>query len=229
MAMEEVGLLGSLLAGIASFVSPCVLPLVPAYLSMVTGLTAEELREKGGQGKTLLKCGLFVLGFSVIFVLMGATASTLGQSLVQHRRLLNIILGIVVVLMGLFMAGLIRIPSLDRVRRIAIPVESLSPLGPLAAMATGAAFALGWTPCVGPVLSSILAYAAASGSLGKGVLLLSTYSLGLGIPFLLTGLLYSRALGALDWFRRNQKWANTAAGALLAVMGILLVFDAMGP
>lgn len=228
MTVEEVGLLASLLAGVVSFLSPCVLPLVPAYLSMVTGLTAEELREKRGQGRTLLKCCLFILGFSLIFVLMGATASTLGQLIVQHRRLLNIVLGIMVIIMGLFIAGLIKIPSLYRVRRIALPSGILSPLGPLAAMATGAAFALGWTPCVGPVLSSILAYAAASGSLGKGVLLLSAYSLGLGIPFLATGLLYGRALGALDWFKRNQRAANAAAGILLTAMGVLLIFDAVG-
>jgi len=228
MAAEEVGLLASLVAGIVSFVSPCVLPLVPAYLSMVTGLTSQELSEKGGQGKTLLECGLFVLGFSIVFVLMGATASTLGQLLVRHRRLLNIMLGIAVVVMGLFIAGVVRIPVLNRVGRVTLPRRFVSPLGPLGAVAIGAAFALGWTPCVGPVLSSILAYAAASGSLSKGILLLSAYSLGLGIPFLLTGLLYGRALGAMDWFRKNQREANAAAGVLLAVMGILLIFDAAG-
>ncbi len=226
MAMGDVGILAALAAGVISFLSPCVLPLIPAYLSIVTGLTTQQLHERGGSEGTLLKCGLFVLGFSLVFVLMGATASTLGQWFVRGRRLLNGVLGTLVVIMGLFVSGLIRIPPLSTVRRINLPA-ALSPLGPFAALVTGAAFALGWTPCVGPVLSSVLAYAAASGSLGKGVTLLSAYSVGLGIPFLLTGVLYNRVLGTLDWFKRNHKAVNAAAGMVLAVMGGLLIFHAL--
>jgi len=229
MIAQEVGLLASFAAGLLSFLSPCVLPLIPAYLSMVTGLTIDELGEEGSsRGRVFLSCLLFVVGFSVVFVLMGATASAVGRFLLMYRRTINLVLGILVVAMGLFIAGLVNIPNLYRERRLQFGREFLSPLGPLAAAAMGSAFALGWTPCVGPLLSSILAYAAASNSLSKGVVLLSVYSMGLGIPFLLTGLFFSRALTTLNWIKRNQRKVDLVAGLLLVAMGILLVFDAFG-
>jgi cytochrome c-type biogenesis protein len=228
MVAEEVGLLGALLAGVLSFLSPCVLPLVPAYLSMITGLTIEELGSEGGsQRKVLLSSLLFVLGFSLVFILLGASASAAGKFLFQHRRFINLFLGSLVVFMGLFIAGLFKIPRLYGERRFHLTKDLLSPLGPLAAMAMGSAFALGWTPCVGPILSSILAYAAASNSLSRGVLLLSVYSLGLAIPFILVGLFYSRAIVALQWFKRNQRRVDIVAGALLVGLGILLIFDGL--
>ena len=228
MITEEVGLFASLLAGVFSFLSPCVLPLVPAYLSMITGLTVDELgREEGSQRKVLLSSLLFVLGFSLVFVLLGASASAAGKFLVQHRQIINMFLGSLVVIMGLFVAGFLKIPRLYGERRFHVTRDLLSPLGPLAAMAMGSAFALGWTPCVGPILSSILAYAAASNSLAKGVLLLGMYSLGLAIPFILVGLFYSRAITALQWFKRNQRKADLVAGALLVILGVLLIFDSL--
>ncbi len=228
MLGEEVGLMAAIAAGVLSFLSPCVLPLVPAYLSMVTGLSTEELAQGGpSQKRILLSCLLFVLGFSLVFVILGATASAAGQFLVEHRRTFNFVLGILVIVMGLFIAGIVRIPQLYGERRFHLTKDLFSPLGPLAATAMGSAFALGWTPCVGPILSSILAYAAASNSVSKGAVLLFAYSLGLGIPFLLIGFFYSRAIIALDWFRRNQRKANMVAGALLVFLGVLLVFDSL--
>lgn len=228
MVADEVGLLGALLAGVLSFLSPCVLPLVPAYLSMITGLTIEELGDDGGsQWKVLFSSILFVLGFSLVFILLGASASAAGKFLVEHRRFINLFLGSLVVFMGLFIAGLFKIPRLYGERRFHLTRDFLSPLGPLAAMAMGSAFALGWTPCVGPILSSILAYAAASNSLSRGVLLLSVYSLGLAIPFILVGLFYSRAIVALQWFKRNQRSVDIVAGALLVGLGVLLIFDSL--
>jgi len=228
MVTEEVGLLASLLAGVFSFLSPCILPLVPAYLSMITGLTADEMDQGGdSQGRVLVSILLFVLGFSLVFVLLGASASAAGKFLVEYRRIINLFLGSLVVFMGLFVAGLLKIPSLYGERRLHLTRDLLSPLGPLAAMAMGSAFALGWTPCVGPILSSILAYAAAGNSLTRGVTLLTMYSLGLAIPFILVGVFYSRAIVALQWFKRNQRKANLVAGALLALLGILLIFDSL--
>ncbi len=227
MIAEEVGLVAAFAAGLLSFLSPCVLPLVPAYLSMVTGLTLEELGEEGSQTRILVYCLLFVLGFSVVFVAMGATASTVGRLLIQYRRTINIVLGLVVVVMGLFIAGAVDISALYRERRIHFRKGLLSSLGPIATALMGSAFALGWTPCVGPILSSILVYAAASNSVSKGVVLLSFYSAGLGLPFLVTGLFFSRVIGALEWVKSNQRKINTVAGGLLVLMGILLISDSL--
>lgn len=229
MITEEVGLLASLLAGLFSFLSPCVLPLVPAYLSMVTGMTIDELSQgKSSQKRILLSCLLFVFGFSLVFILMGATASAAGKILVRYRSTINLVLGFLVVVMGLFIAGLLRIPRLYREMKFHPRRDLLSPLGPLAVVVMGSAFALGWTPCVGPILSGILVTAAATNSLTRGVILLSVYSLGLGIPFLLTGLFFARAITAFGWIKRNQGKVNAAAGTLLAVMGVLLILDSLG-
>jgi cytochrome c-type biogenesis protein len=226
MVAEEVGLLASLLAGALSFLSPCVIPLVPAYLSMVTGLTIDELEaDRTIQSRVLLSIVLFVLGFSIVFVILGASASAAGRFLATYRRTINVILGLMVIFMGLFISGIFRIPSLYSEKRLHVTRDLLSRLGPFGAMAMGSAFALGWTPCVGPILSSILAYAATTNSLLKGVLLLSFYSLGLGLPFLLVGLFYTKALIALDWFKRNQGRVNAVAGAFLVILGVLLIFD----
>jgi len=228
MVTEEVGLLASLLAGVFSFLSPCILPLVPAYLSMITGLTADEMDQGGdSQRRVLTSILLFVLGFSLVFVMLGASASAAGKFLVEYRRLINLFLGSLVVFMGLFVTGIIKVPSLYGERRLHLNRDLLSPLGPLAAMAMGSAFALGWTPCVGPILSSILAYAAAGNSLTRGVTLLTMYSMGLAIPFILVGVFYSRAIIALQWFKRNQGKANLVSGALLTLLGILLIFDSL--
>ncbi len=227
MIAQEVTLLASFMAGVFSFLSPCVLPLVPAYLSMVSGLTVEEMGSKGSQVKVVSSCLLFVAGFSAVFVIMGGTASTVGGFLIRYRRTMNLVLGGVVILMGLFVAGFLNISGLYHERRIHPGKGFLSPLGPLAAAVMGAAFGLGWTPCVGPILSSILALAATSESLYRGMLLLSVYSAGLGLPFLATGIFFSRAMIALDWVKRNQGRINRVSGSLLVFMGLLLVFDSL--
>jgi cytochrome c-type biogenesis protein len=229
MIVEEVGLLAAFLAGLFSFLSPCVLPLIPAYLSMITGLTIDELGSGNPYtGRVLLSCALFTLGFSLVFILMGAAASTAGRFLISYARTLNLVLAVLVGLMGLFISGLVKIPLLNREKRLGALGNIRSTRGPLAALVMGSAFALGWTPCVGPVLASILAYAAASNSTSKGVLLLSVYSLGLALPFVLSGLFFGRAVVAFDWIKRNQDKANAIAGAILMALAVLLVLDSFG-
>jgi cytochrome c-type biogenesis protein len=229
MIVEEVGLLAAFLAGLFSFLSPCVLPLIPAYLSMITGLTIDELGSGNPYtGRVLLSCALFTLGFSLVFILMGAAASTAGRFLISYARTLNLVLAVLVGLMGLFISGLVKIPLLNREKRLGALGNIRSTRGPLAALVMGSAFALGWTPCVGPVLASILAYAAASNSTSKGVLLLSVYSLGLALPFVLSGLFFGRAVVAFDWIKRNQDKANAVAGAILMALAVLLVLDSFG-
>lgn len=229
MVAAQVGFGASFVAGLFSFLSPCVLPLVPAYLSIVTGATLHDL-EAGAPSprRTLLPCLLFVLGFSAVFILMGASASAAGRFLLEYRRPLNVVFGTVVVIMGLVTAGVVKIQTLYREKRFHPRRDLLSPMGPLAFAITGAAFALGWTPCVGPILSSILLMAAASQSVYSGMALLTFYSLGLGIPFIVAGLFFNRAISFLGWFKRNQRKANAGAGALLVAMGIILILDSYG-
>ncbi|MDZ4179289.1 MAG: cytochrome c biogenesis protein CcdA [Coriobacteriia bacterium] len=217
----SVGLAGAFLAGIVSFLSPCVLPLVPGYLSFITGYSTGELSEKrGGTKAILIPSLLFVLGFSIIFVGLGASASMLGSVLLQYRDVLVRVAGIFVFVLGFFMLGLIRLPWLYGEARF--DLGKTKSLGSLAALVTGMAFAFGWTPCVGPILGSILALAGSSGSVSYGVLLLLLYSLGLGVPFVLVAVLFGRLRSTLGWLNRHSLVINRVAGALLMAIGVLI-------
>ena len=209
-------------AGIVSFLSPCVLPLVPSYVTFVTGMTLDEL-STGGRGaaraRAALHASAFVLGFALVFVALGATATVLGATLRRSLPLLQQLGGVVIAAFGLYLIGVLRLPSLMRERRVHIASK---PAGLAGSLLVGIAFGAGWTPCVGPVLASILLYAGLKASMLKGMLLLATYALGLGIPFFLA------AVG-LNWFlagsQRLRRWLRPieiTAGLLLLIVGVLL-------
>jgi cytochrome c-type biogenesis protein len=203
------------LAGVLSFLSPCVLPLVPTYLAFIGG---------GGAGRGLLlrQAGLFVSGFSLVFIAMGASASALGSLLIQQRQALTIAGGLLVILFGLVMLGVIRIPLLYRDTRIQLGArtDTQSPIG---ALLLGMAFAFGWSPCIGPVLGTILTAAGAAGTLAAGVGLLTAYAAGLALPFLLAALAIEPFTRATRKLGPYLPWVERAAGVLLLIVGVMLV------
>jgi cytochrome c-type biogenesis protein len=218
---SSVGFVGAFLAGVLSFLSPCVLPLIPGYLSFMTGLTASELSDDSRPlGQIMGTAILFVIGFSAVFVVLGASASVLGQFLTQYRDLIEKIAGVVVILFGVFMLGVIKIPGLYGEARMDLAKSRRFGRG--AALVMGMAFAAGWTPCVGPILGVILTLAASTGSVAHGALLLLAYSLGLGVPFLLVALLFGSAKPLLAWLNRHSIVINRVAGATLIVVGALI-------
>lgn len=218
----QVGIAAALAAGLVSFLSPCVLPLIPAYLSFMTGLTTAQLAEGGSAWRKILGPSLlFVAGFAVIFVSLGASASVIGQFLQQYRFLIEKVGGLVVVAFGVLMLGVIRVPWLYGEARI--DLSKSRSFGRGAAFVMGMAFAAGWTPCVGPMLASILALAGSSGDVGRGALLLLAYSLGLGVPFIAVALLFGRITPVLRWLNRHALVMNRVAGVLLIVVGVLMV------
>lgn len=214
--------------GIISFLSPCVLPLVPAYLSVVTGVDVAELRgtttTKVNSVRILRTTSLFVLGFSIVFILMGLTATALGESLYANKVILTRISGVILILMGLFLIGSqhLRLPRLYSEKRFH---PKLASLGPYAAPVAGMAFAFGWTPCIGPILSSVLSVAASRGKAIEGGLLLAAYSLGLGVPFLLTGLGFSKLESSFNWVKKHFSALTVISSAALIVFGILLTLN----
>jgi len=218
--MIEVGLGAAIAAGLLSFLSPCVLPLVPAYLSFISGASVQELREGAARRKALWRALWFVLGFSAVFVLLGASATAIGRLLLAHMALLTKLAGIVIVLFGLHFLGLLRMAPL--MRDLRFDASRLRISGAFGAWLVGAAFAFGWTPCVGPILGAILAMAGMQEQLMRGVMLLSAYSLGLAIPFLLAA---GATQAFLQWssrFKTRLHWVEKVAGALLIVVGVLI-------
>jgi len=223
--MADIGLLVAFGGGLISFASPCVLPIVPGFLTLITGLdiTSEEARR--GRTRAILRdTGLFVLGFSVVFVLLGVTATSVGRALFRNQTLLGRVSGALVLAMALYLLGslVVRSPRLYQERRFH---PRLSKLGPYAAPVGGVAFGFGWTPCIGPVLTSVLAIAATAERVGEGALLLAVYSLGLAVPFFVTALAFNRLAGAFGWVRRHLQGITVAAGLSMAVFGVLLIFD----
>lgn len=204
-------------AGFVSFVSPCVLPLIPGYLSFVSGVGFDELGARSRRVATTT--ALFVLGFGLMFVALGAGAAWFGNALLVHRRTLEIVAGIFIVFAGIVYAGLPVPRALLSERRVRVPIDRSNQFAPLL---TGVAFAIGWTPCIGPTLAAILALAAGGGHPEQGAVLLGVYSLGLGVPFLLFGLLFTRALGLVAALRRHWRLVSVASGALLVTFGVLL-------
>ena len=221
LAAADPSLIAAFGAGIISFVSPCVLPLVPGYLSMMSGLSGAELAEVRGVelGRVLRSTLLFVAGFTVVFVILGASATALGRALLDHQRGLNQIMGVIVIVMGLFLAGVASPRLLQAERRFHV---SPSRLGPFAAPVMGVAFAFGWTPCIGPILSPLLTLAASRDTVAKGAFLLFVYSLGLGVPFVISGVGLARLQGTFGWIKRHYRAINAASGALLVGFGVLL-------
>jgi len=221
-ASLALGLLIALGAGIVSFVSPCVLPLVPAYLSFVSGLSVNEMRgdAAGRSAKRILAPSLaFVIGFSVVFIALGATATAIGSFLYDRAAILAKVAAVLVVILGLHMIGVFRLGFLQRERKIEV---NKRPAGILGAFVVGLAFAFGWTPCIGPVLGGILGYAASQDTVAKGILLLAAYSLGLGIPFIIAGLAINRFISLIGRVGKHLRIAEIASGVLLVIVGVLI-------
>jgi cytochrome c-type biogenesis protein len=218
----------ALAAGMVSFASPCVLPLVPAYLGFITGRSAEELHAARGQARfEILTQGLaFVLGLAIIFALLGASASVLGRTLLQNQERLYQIGGVIVVVFGLQMLGITRIPLLARTARVADVTPNVQRTH-FGAFAMGLAFGAGWTPCVGPFLAGLLGLASQQDTVGAGVLLLVVYALGLGIPFLLAGVAVDRSLSVMRNIRPHMLTIERLSGVLLIGMGVLLFTEQM--
>jgi len=212
-------------AGALSFLSPCVLPLVPGYLSMMSGVAAGELAEgtlktRTDQRRLLGSTLLFVGGFTVVFVILGAAATAVSRTLLEHQRTLNQVAGVVVILMGLVLAGFVSPAFMQRERRFHV---SPSRLGVFAAPVMGMAFAVGWTPCIGPALSAVLLLAGAQGTLARGIAMLLAYSLGLGLPFVISGLAFARLTGVFGWVKRHFRVINLVSGLALAAFGLILL------
>ena len=220
-------------AGILSFVSPCVLPLIPSYLTYITGLSFKQLDEEHPTAKVrmtvLLHSICFIIGFSVVFVLLGAIAGIASSKFQSHLRegleWVEKIGGLLIFLFGVHMAGLFHFGVLLGEKRVQLHEK---PSGYFGTFVVGLAFAAGWTPCIGPILASILMIAATSGHIGEGVGLLSVYSLGLGVPFLISGLLFHQFLVAFNKFRKYIRMVEIGTGVMLMAVGIMLMFNLMG-
>ncbi len=213
-----LGLLVAFAAGLLSFLSPCVLPLVPSYIGFLTGMTLTEV--VGRRRAALVHAILFVAGFSLIFILLGASATALGRALNQYQVWIQRVGGILIIGFGLVCLGVVKADFLMRERRVQMEDR---PVGYLGSMLVGMAFAAGWTPCIGPVLGAILGLAASSSDLARGTLLLVAYSAGLAVPFLLAALALESFLGWFQRFRRYLPWVMRVSGALLVFVGILMV------
>ena len=211
-------------AGLISFTSPCCLPLMPGYVSYVSGVASGTPSEHEGsvavRSRTMLAAGLFVMGFATTFTLMGAAASELGTLILRTRLVLERVAGLFVIVMGLATTGLLRVPFLYRERRF--DLGRIRP-GPAGAVPFGMAFAIGWTPCIGPVLAGILTAAATVGGAWRGAALLFVYSLGLGVPFLLLALGVARTGRLFRWLRRHGRAIEVAGGSILVLMGVLMI------
>ena len=217
---ESVSLAVAFAAGVLSFLSPCVLPLIPSYVGFLTGMTAEELQVR--RGTALLHALWFVGGFTLIFVALGASASALGGALLASQHWIARVGGVLVILFGLYLVGVLRPAFLMRERRVHL---ARKPLGYLGSSVAGVAFGAAWTPCIGPILGAILTLAATRASVGQGTALLGVYALGLAVPFLLTAFALDRFL---VWFQRVRpyiRWVERVAGVMLIVLGLLLVTD----
>jgi cytochrome c-type biogenesis protein len=223
MEVQTLGLLVAFTAGLLSFLSPCVLPLIPSYATFITGMSLDELtstKENVARRSIMVHGVLFVLGFSLVFMILGASATFLGSLLRVYSDWVGRVGGVLLILFGLYLLGVLRMPGAEREWRVQL---SDKPVGYLGTVVVGIAFGAGWTPCIGPVLGGILTLAATTGSVGQGVGLLAVYSLGLAVPFLLATLLLERFLTSFKRFREYLPWVSRASGALLLIMGLLLV------
>jgi cytochrome c-type biogenesis protein len=218
---ENVTLVAAFVAGFLSFISPCVLPLIPGYISFVSGASLEDMR--AGQGaarrQVLISSIAFVLGFSIVFVALGASATAIGRFIFDKLPILTKIAGALIILFGLHMMGVFRLGFLDNEKRAQ---AQRKPAGPIGALLVGIAFAFGWTPCIGPILAGILVVAGSKETIGEGVLLLAVYSLGLGVPFLLTSLAIDRFFSVAAAIRRHYHAIELSSGGLLVAIGLLI-------
>ncbi|MFZ2101744.1 MAG: cytochrome c biogenesis protein CcdA [Oricola sp.] len=226
--MLDIGFGAAFIAGLLSFVSPCVLPIVPPYLAYLAGVSFADLQavdmERERARRIILSAIAFVLGFSTVFVALGATASFIGQTIAQYFNALSIVAGIIILIMGLHFLGIFRIGLLYREARVDVRKK---PAGVAGAYLMGLAFAFGWTPCVGPVLAAILFIAGAEDTALRGAALLAAYSLGIGLPFLAAAVFASRFIGWANRFKRHMGTVEKAMGVLLVLTGILFMTGQM--
>ncbi|HEV8674241.1 MAG TPA: cytochrome c biogenesis protein CcdA [Methylomirabilota bacterium] len=222
--MRNVSMLVAFSAGVFSFLSPCVLPLFPSYLSFITGMSVEQLQEsasRGGERRRVIGHSLaFILGFSMVFIGMGASFSALGQLLIEQRDLIRQVGGALIILFGLYIAGVLPLRWLGRYRQVQLRSK---PAGLLGSWLVGVTFAIGWTPCVGPILGSILTLAGTAETVATGIALLGAYSAGLALPFFLSSLALGAFLVAVRRFRPWIPVVERAAGVLLVVVGLLVL------
>lgn len=214
----NLGILVALLGGVLSFLSPCVLPLVPSYLGFITGLSMDEMSSR--RHLAMLHATLFVLGFSLVFMLLGAGATTLGRTLQYYSDWIARAGGVLIIVFGLYLMGVIRIGALDLEKRVHLQEK---PVGYLGTLLVGVTFGAGWTPCLGPVLGGILGLAATEADLQRGMVLLGAYSVGLAVPFLLAAWAVDRFVAWFQRFRRYMPWVQRVSGAILLLVGLLLV------
>jgi cytochrome c-type biogenesis protein len=217
---SNVGVAIAFGAGLASFLSPCVLPLIPSYITFITGMTLDDVQRS--RRVALVHAVLFVLGFSLIFLALGASATLLGRLLVTYRVWISRVGGVLVLAFGLYLLGVFNLGAFSRERRFHITDK---PLGYLGTLVVGVAFGAGWTPCIGPILGSILTYAATQAEVSRGVLLLGAYSLGLAVPFLLAAVAIDRFVSALQKVRGKLVWVTRVSGAVLVVVALLMITD----
>jgi len=223
MEVQTMGLLVAFTAGLLSFLSPCVLPLIPSYATFITGMSLDDLtsaRRDVARRTVMVHGVLFVIGFSLVFMILGASATFLGSLLRVYSDWVGRVGGVLLIVFGLYLLGVFRMPGAEREWRFQLANK---PVGYLGTVLVGVAFGAGWTPCIGPVLGGILTLAATTDSVGQGIGLLGVYSLGLAVPFLLATLLLERFLTGFQRFRHYLPWVSRASGALLLVMGMLLV------
>jgi cytochrome c-type biogenesis protein len=239
--VENVSLFGAFIAGVLSFISPCVLPLIPGYLSFISGVSLEEMRgmpvaAAAGGGTVAVSTGVsatakrqviitslfFILGFSLVFVSLGASATFLGQFLMERLTIFGKVAGVLLIIFGLHTIGVFKIPFLLNEARVQANTKPASMIG---AVIVGISFAFGWTPCIGPILSAILLFAAQQETVNQGIMLLSIYSLGLAIPFLLTAIAINQFFVAFKKIRRHYHTIEIVSGVLMVVIGLLIFFN----
>ena len=227
MDIANVSILAAVIAafgaGVISFLSPCVLPLVPGYLSMISGFSLDQLKGSGDKRlkrAVVLNSITFIIGFSITFISLGASATWLGQALRSRQHLFEQIAGIVIIVFGLHLLGVFKINALYQDKRFH---DVKKPRGAIGALVLGLAFAFGWTPCIGPILAGILGIAEQQQTVGQGVFLLSVYSLGLGVPFLLTSLGLNQFLSFYSRFKQHFRMVEIASGGLVTIIGVLIL------
>lgn len=222
MQAASLGIGISFTAGLLSFLSPCVLPLIPSYMSFITGLSLDDVQRS--RRITVINALLFIAGFTVVFLALGATATVLGQLLFRQREWVSRVGGVLVIIFGLYLVGVFNFAFMARDARVHVANK---PLGYLGTFLVGMAFAAGWTPCIGPILGGVLTYTASSADLNRGLLLLFAYSLGLAIPFLLAALMIDRFMATLQRYRSALAWTSRISGVLLIAVGILMITGGM--
>jgi cytochrome c-type biogenesis protein len=218
----SVGLTISFTAGVLSFLSPCVLPLIPSYVTFITGLSLDDVQRS--RRVALVHSLLFITGFTLVFLALGATATVVGRLLHHNREWVGRVGGVLVIVLGLYLLGVFNIGAFNRERRVHIANK---PLGYAGTILVGMAFAAGWTPCIGPILGSVLTYTASSADLNHGLSLLLAYSLGLAVPFLLAALMIDRFMALLQRYRGALVWMSRASGVLLIMVGVLMLTGSM--